>query len=239
MYKTIDYSEQSQVATLVLRRNRINVQQIRELEKALDHLEDQSSCKVLVLKGHSEGIDFGDFDPKEPLDIHGFNKWEKLVHRFETLEKLTLAAVDGPMVGGGFQLFLALDVRICSPATTFSLPEIKLGFLPGMSTWRLAKFVGMGRARRLALTGEPLSAGEAEKMGVVDGVEENLEEAIGGWLRRLSPAQPVAAALCRRLMLESYETPFEDAIGNFLAAQHRAISQSAFLDTLKKEQKKS
>lgn len=238
MYETIDYSEAGEVATLTLRRSRINVRQIRELEQALDHLEDQSSCKVLVLKGHSEGIDFGDFDPKEALDIHGFNKWEKLVHRFETLEKLTIAAVDGPARGGGFQMMLAFDIRLCSPTTTFALPEVKLGFLPGMSTWRLAKFVGQGRARRLALTGQVLPATEALEWGLVDGVEADLEAATGRWLQDLAPWQPVAAGLCRRLMLESYETPFEDAIGNFLAAQHRAISQSAFLDTLRKEQKK-
>ncbi|HNC95094.1 MAG TPA: enoyl-CoA hydratase/isomerase family protein [Myxococcota bacterium] len=239
MYETLRYSEAGDVGTLELIRPRINVRQIRELEKLCDHLEDQSTVQLLLLRGHSEGIDFGDFDPKEALDIHGFNKWEKLVHRFESLEKLTMAALDGPCHGGGLQLALAFDVRICSPDATFALPEIKLGFLPGMSTWRLGKFIGLGRARRLALTGERLAAAEAERLGLVDQVAENLDQSVAHWLQLLRPYQPVAAALSRRLMLEAYETPFEDAIGNFLAAQHRAISQSAFLETLKKERKPS
>ncbi len=239
MYETLRYSEADDVGTLELIRPRINVRQIRELEKVCDYLEDQSSVQLLLLRGHSEGIDFGDFDPKEALDIHGFNKWEKLVHRFESLEKLTLAALDGPCHGGGLQLALAFDIRICSPDATFALPEIKLGFLPGMSTWRLGKFIGLGRARRLALTGEHLPAREAERLGLVDHVDENLDQGVVSWLKQLRPYQPVAAALSRRLMLEAYETPFEDAIGNFLAAQHRAISQSAFLETLKKERKPS
>lgn len=239
MYETLRYSEAGEVATLELIRPRINVRQIRELEKVCDHLEDHSSSRLLLLRGHSEGIDFGDFDPKEALDIHGFNKWEKLIHRFESLEKLTVAALDGPCRGGAFQLALAFDIRICVPMATFSLPEIKLGFLPGMSTWRLGKFIGLGRARRLALTGEELSAEEAERLGVVDAVEPELEAGIRRWLQLLKPYQPVAAALSRRLMLEAHATPFEDAIGNFLAAQHRAISQSAFLETLRKERKQS
>lgn len=238
MYDSIAYSENAEVATLRLNRRRINVRQIQELERALDHLEDHSTAKVLVLRGQSEGIDFNDFDPRAALDIHGFNKWEKLVHRFETLEKLTIAAVDGPMLGGGFQLMLAFDVRICVDAAHFALPEIKLGFLPGMATWKLSKFVGLGRARRISMTGEAVPAAEAASLGLVDEVVSDLELGLQSWLERLAPWQPVAVALNRRLMLESYETPFEDAIGNFLAAQHRAISQSAFLETLKKEQKK-
>ena len=63
--------------------------------------------------------------------------------------------------------------------------------------------------------------------------------ALQQWLQKLSPLHPVAIGLSRRLLLESASTPFEDAIGNFLAAQHRAISQSAFLATLRKEQKPS
>ncbi len=238
MYETIafdDASEGTAIATLTLKRARINVKQIRELERVCDHLEDHSSAKVVVIRGRSSGIDFADFDPKEAMDIHGFNKWEKLVSRVERLPQITLAAVDGPCVGGGFQLLLACDLRVCVPTAAFSLPEVKLGFLPGMATFRLAKYVGLGVAKRMMLTGAELPADEALRVGVVDAVNADLDAAVAAALLSLGPLYAVAATLARRLLIESYYTQPEDAIGHFLAAQHRAISQTAFLETLKKE----
>ncbi|GDX83507.1 enoyl-CoA hydratase [Deltaproteobacteria bacterium] len=234
MYETLSFEDGSDVATLSLKRARINVRQIRELEAVCDHLEDRSTARVLVLRGQSLGIDFTDFDPKEALDIHGFNKWEKLVSRFERLPKVTIAAVDGPAAGGGFQLVLACDLRVATPAARFSLPEVKLGFLPGMAVFRLAKYVGLGHAKRLVLTGAELGADEALRLGVVDDVGE-IDVVIARALAALGPMHAVAGTLARRLLLESFHTEPEDAIGNFLAAQHRAISQAAFLDTLAKE----
>ncbi|MDP2312767.1 MAG: enoyl-CoA hydratase/isomerase family protein [Pseudomonadota bacterium] len=238
MFETLSFNDggvHADVAVLTLKRDRINVRQIRELERVCDQLEDHSACKVVVLRGHSLGIDFTDFDPKEALDIHGFNKWEKLVSRIERLPKITVAALDGPCVGGGFQLALACDQRVCTPAVTFSLPEVKLGFLPGMATYRLAKYVGVGHAKRLMLTGAALNAEDALRLGVVDDVDPDLDAVIARTLTALGPMHAVAGTLARRLLLESFHTEPEDAIGHFLAAQHRAISQAAFLDTLAKE----
>ncbi len=234
MYETLAFEDTGDVATLTLVRPRINVRQIRELERVCDHLEDHSPAKVVVLRGHSLGIDFADFDPREALDIHGFNKWEKLVSRVERLPKVTVAAVDGPAVGGGFQLVLACDLRVASPQARFSLPEVKMGFLPGMAVFRLAKYVGLGHAKRIVLTGAEVSAEEALRLGIVDDVGD-LGAVLPRALDALGPKHAVAGTLARRLLLESFHTEPEDAIGNFLAAQHRAISQTAFLQTLEKE----
>lgn len=235
MYETIGFDDDGSIATLTLRRPRINVKQLRELERVCDHLEDVSKARVLVLRGHSEGIDFAEFDPREPLDIHGFNKWEKLVGRIERLSQATIALVDGDCVGGGFQIVLACDLRVAKPGVRFSLPEVRLGFLPGMATWRLARYVGIGHAKRLVLTGEALGAEEAWRLGLVDSLHGDLDVGLREALAALGPTHTVAITLARRLLLESAETCYEDALGNFLAAQHRAISQTAFLDTLKKE----
>jgi enoyl-CoA hydratase/carnithine racemase len=238
MYETLSFEESGDVAQITLIRHRINVKQIRELERVCDHLEDVSKAKVVVLRGHSEGIDFLDFDPKEAMDIHGFNKWEKLVNRFESLDKVTVALVDGPCVGGGFQLTLVCDQRICVPGASFQLNEVRQGFLPGMATFRLAKYVGLGHAKRLVMTGAVVRAEEAQRLGLVDDVTTDLDGALRRTIESFGPMHTVALTLARRLLNESYGTQIEDALGNFLAAQHRAISQTAFLDTLKAEQKK-
>lgn len=239
MYETLSFEESGDVAQITLIRHRINVKQIRELERVCDHLEDVSKAKVVVLRGHSQGIDFLDFDPKEAMDIHGFNKWEKLVNRFESLDKVTVALVDGPCVGGGFQLTLVCDQRICVPGASFQLNEVRQGFLPGMATFRLAKYVGLGHAKRLVMTGAVVHAEEAQRLGLVDDVTADLDGALRRTIESFGPMHTVAFTLARRLLNESYGTQIEDALGNFLAAQHRAISQTAFLDTLKAEQKKS
>jgi enoyl-CoA hydratase/carnithine racemase len=238
MYETLSFDERGDIATLTLKRPRINIKQVRELERVFDHLEDVSQAKVVVIRGHSGGIDFLDFDPKEAMDIHGFNKWEKLVNRIETLDKVTVSLIDGPCVGGGFQLILATDTRICLPGASFQLPEVGLGFLPGMATYRLAKYVGLGHAKRIVMTGAVVGADEAARLGIVDAVTTNLDDALAATIKSFGPMHTVAFTLARRLLNESFGMGFEDAIGNFLAAQHRAISQTAFLDTLRAEHKK-
>lgn len=236
MYETLGFEEKGDVAYVSLKRKRINVKQIRELERLCDHLDDVSTAKVVVFRGHSEGIDFDDFDPKEGLDIHGFNKWEKLVGRIEKIPKITVGLIDGPCVGGGFQFFLALDQRVCVHKAGFSLPEVRQGFLPGMAVFRLAKYVGLGHAKRIIMTGQGLSAIEAQHLGLVDVVEDDLDAALHKMLGHFGTMHPVPFSLARRLLLESYGTQYEDALGNFLAAQHRCIQQTHFLETLKREQ---
>jgi len=235
VYETIAFEEQGEVATLRLVRERINVKQLRELERVCDYLEDHATAKLLVLRGHSLGIDFADFDPREALDIHGFNKWEKLVARLERLSQATIALADGDCVGGGFQLMLACDLRWAVPGARFWFPEVHLGFLPGMATWRLARYVGLGHARRMVLTCEKIDGAAAVRYGLLDGTDPNLDHALATARAAFGPTHAVAITLARRLLIESSETGYEDALGNFLAAQHRAISQTAFLETLKKE----
>jgi enoyl-CoA hydratase/carnithine racemase len=242
-FQTIRYEEQGRVATVTLGRpsqgNRINVQMIQELGLVCDHLEDVSESRVVVLRADGgvfcEGVDFRDFHPDKPIDIHGFNKWEKLLVRIERLPKVTVAVIEGPAIGGGFQLALVTDQRIATPAASFQLPEVHMGFLPGMATWRLARNLGVSRARRLMLCNERLDAPEALALGIVDRVSTEPEKALEETIVSFGPIHTVAIQLCRRLMNESFETDYEDFLGRFLAAQHRAVTQTAFLETLKKE----
>jgi enoyl-CoA hydratase len=243
-YETLHYEESGGVATITLDRpggNRINIRMLKELSALCDHLEDRSQARVVVLRGaggaFSGGVDFEDFHPDRPVDIHGFNKWEKLCTRLERLPVATVALVDGEAAGGGLQLALVCDLRVATPSATFQLPEVHLGFLPGMATFRLAKYMGLGRARRMMLTAEVLTAAQAEENGLIDKVEPDLEAGLGWAQQALGPNHSVAIELTRRLLNESFSTDYENAIGHFLAAQHRAVSQTAFLETLKKHQK--
>lgn len=237
--QTLRYAEDGPVATVTLVRPHIDMRLVRELTAVCDHLEDDSPTKVVVFRGADgvfcRGIDFADFRPDEPVDIHGFNKWEKVCARVERLQKVTVSVLEGPVVGGGVQLALVTDARIMAPDATLQLNEVYLGFLPGMATFRLAKHVGLGHARRLIMRCPVVGADEALRLGLVDEVAADLSAAIPRVVDSFGPTHVVAVTLARRLLDESYQFGFEDALGHFLAAQHRAISQTEFLATLRKE----
>jgi enoyl-CoA hydratase/carnithine racemase len=127
-----------------------------------------------------------------------------------------------------------MDQRIATPRATFHLPEVHLGFLPGMATWRLARYVGLGQAKRIVLCAPTIGAQEALSLGFVDRVAADPDAALADTVASFGPIHTVAVQLARRLLNESFSTDFDDALGNFLAAQHRAVTQNAFLDTLKR-----
>lgn len=235
---TLSYTEDGPVARVRFLRPRINMQMVRDLTTVADHLEDDSPCRIVVFEGGDgfflKGMDFAEFRPDQVMDIHGFNKWEKCCVRLERLPKATVALVDGAAIGGGVQLALACDARLATPQATFQLPEVQQGFLPGMATFRLAKYIGLGHAKRLIMQCPVVSADEAASLGMIDRVVTDLNAATTETIGAFGPVHTVAVQLARRLLNESFATEFEDAIGNFLAAQHRAISQSAFLDTVAK-----
>jgi enoyl-CoA hydratase/carnithine racemase len=238
MYTTLSFEEAGDIARVTLKNDRITMAMVRELTEVCNHLDDESTCKVVVFQGSegqfSRGIDFAEFRPDEPMDIHGFNKWEKICVRIERLAKATIALVDGECTGGGAQLALVTDAVLATPKATFQFNEVHLGFLPGMATFRLAKNVGLGRAKRLIMQCPVLTAEEAEQLGIVTRVADNLESALESTVAAFGPNHTVAVTLARRLLNESFSTDFENGIGNFLAAQHRAIHQTPFLDTIKK-----
>lgn len=237
-FETLRYEESGAVARVWLLKPRINLAMINELTAVCDHLEDVSQTRVVVFRGGAGdfcgGIDFEEFKPDAHLDIHGFNRWEKLIVRLERLDKITIAALEGAVVGGGFQIALVADARVASRTAQLQLNEVQLGFLPGMATFRLAKYVGLGRAKQLILRSKLLTADEALAMGILDDVRDDVEDAVAQAIADFGPLHVVAVKLARRLLNESYAADYEGAIGNFLAAQHVAISQTAFLDTLKK-----
>ena len=238
--ETLRLEESGDVATITLARpeagNRVNVRFLKELQQVCQHLEDASDAKVVVLRADGpdfcRGIDFEDFDPKKPMDIHGFNKWEKSVVAIERLPKVTICALNGRVEGGGFQLALACDQRIALPGATFRFPEVHMGFLPGMGVFRLAKYIGLGRAKRLLLTAQELTADQAVDLGLVDEVVDDLDSGIARTIESFGPIHTVAVEMTRRLLNESFHDTYENAIGHMLAAQHRAISQTEFLDNL-------
>ncbi len=246
-YETLKVTQEGNVVTVALHRphvrNAINMQMVYDLMDVVDIVADASDVDVLVLRGSdgtfTGGIDLRDFSLEKPPDIYGLQKWENMCRQIERLNKFTVAAVEGDCIGGGVQLVLLCDARLAEKKAVFQLNEVKLGFLPGMAVFRLAKYVGLGRAKNLVLRGKAFTAQQALEWGILDevcdkvGFEETLEKTV----RELLPFHPDALELARRLLLECYAADYETFIGHFLAAQHRAINSEAFRELILKAAK--
>ena len=232
------------VTTITLNRpergNAINVTMVKELEQVCYQLEDESEDQVVVLRGQggsfSAGIDLLDWPPDQKPDVRGFARWERACRTLERLPRVTIAAVDGECGGGGLQLALTCDVRVATERSTFYLHEVRDGFLPGMGTFRLAKFIGLGRARRMALTGRRVDCAEALSMGLVDHVcaPSDFEATVEQAREEFGEIHPEALKQTRRLFDESFEMAYEEFVGCFLAAQHLAIQTDDFKDTIRR-----
>jgi len=243
-YKTLKVEKEGNVLTARLHRpdtqNAINMQMVNDLTELMDMVEDAADVAILVLRGSggvfSSGIDFRDFRLDKEPDIYGLQKWERMCRRLERLSKHTLAAVQGECIGGGFQLVLLCDAVVAEKKSVFCFHEVKLGFLPGMATFRLAKYIGLGRAKNLILTGRRLKAEEAMNWGLVSQICEHVafEDTLKHTIQSLLPFHPVALEMARRLLNECYATAYEDFIGHFLAAQHRAITSDVFRELIVK-----
>lgn len=243
-YETLRLDDDGRTATLTLNRpdigNKTNMVMVRELLSACAYLEDESKASVLVLRGAGyafcDGIDLADFEPGKSADINGFHKWEKACTAIEKLPKITVALINGDCVGGGAQLALVSDIRVMSSAARIGFNEVKMGFIPGLATFRLAKFIGLGRAKSMVLTGRLVDAAEAMRVGLADVVYEPADEAraLRETIDAFFPFVPDSLELSRRLLNESYAVEYEDFVGHFLAAQHRSISGEAFLEYVRK-----
>ncbi len=243
-FDTIKLGSADGVADILLNRpdrnNAISVGMVDDLRSALTAIEDDRLADRVVVRGAGGnfcgGIDLRDFSVESEPDIHGFSRWEKVLRILERLPAATVAAVQGECAGGGFQLILACDVRVAEETATFHLHETRIGFIPGLATFRLPRFIGLGRARRLALSGRRVSAPEALEIGLVDRVAApgSLEKETAAVLAEFGDdIQPEAIKLTRRLMDESFECPWEDFLGRFLAAQHRAVLKGGFRDRVR------
>jgi enoyl-CoA hydratase/carnithine racemase len=239
--ETVTLAEDAGISTVTLARpgarNRVNRQMVRDLLAVTEYLEEASPSSVVVLRGSETsfcgGIDWLDFESGTSSDVHDFGRWERIVAAIERLPKLSLAVIQGPCVGAGLELALACDYRLATPDAYIELPEVKSGLLPSMVTFQLAKYVSLGVAKRLLLTGQRLNAGQAESAGLIDDVVpmSDLTASIRRAIGAFQPINPTSIVRARRLLAESYVTAYEEAVGGFLAAQERSLGKDSGRDS--------
>jgi enoyl-CoA hydratase/carnithine racemase len=145
------------------------------------------------------------------------------------LEKPVICGLQGYCLGGGLQLAIACDVRIATEDATLGLPAVKEAFIPGMGTYRLPRFIGMGHARHLILSGQNIDASGAYRIGLVNKVVPRIEQEreLEAWAERyLEVPRPILAWSKRlsnlafeRFLEEEYDRAVEAVIST---EEHRA-----------------
>jgi len=209
--------------------NATNVQWVDEFHSVLDEIEAVHGVRVVVLSGSgrsfSTGIDLKALSAGE-IQIDWFRRWDEGLRRLERLAAITIATIHGYALGGGLQLALACDLRVATPDSRLGLPAVLEALIPGMGTYRLPRFIGLGRARRMILTGEMISAEEALRIGLVDWVvpREQLRETTQTLIADLLKGSPTAVRLSKVLVTSAFDVGFEEAFSTYLEYQQHSLA---------------
>ncbi len=212
MYETIVYDAQDGIAVVTVNRpdklNALSRKVVAELTRAFDSLE-KDGVVAAILTGAGEKAFVAGADIKEMADLGpaGAKAFSDAGHRLGYAIELApcpvIAAVNGFALGGGCELALSCDFIYASENARFGQPEVNLGLMPGFGgTQRLARRIGLSKARELVYTGDNIKAAEAERLGLVNGVVPQAE--LMGHVRsiaeKIASKAPLAVAASKRVM---------------------------------------
>jgi enoyl-CoA hydratase len=212
-YETILVARDGHIATITLNRpdklNALNAQLLQDLARAIDAVGADGSVRCLVLTGAGEkafaaGADIAAMKEMTAAEARAFaGLGHSIGARLESLAFPVIAAVNGFALGGGCELALACDFIYASDKAKLGQPEVNLGVIPGFGgTQRLARRVGVGRARELCYTGDVIGAEEALRIGLVNVVVPHAEllPKVNETAAKIASKGPLAIAQAKRVI---------------------------------------
>jgi len=220
---SILYSKHSGIGRLTLNRpkvrNALDSAAWRALGRAVDRIAADASVRCVIVsgsgRGFSAGTDVGELACATADEARTLARLENdVLCRVEDLLVPTIAAVHGFALGGGCEIALACDLRICDDDVVFGQPEIDLGWIPAAgATFRLPRIVGDAVAREMIYTGRKVSAGEAFKFGLVNRVAKpgDLDAEVRWLAKQIAAKDPEAIRAAKAAMSRSADR--EEAIG--------------------------
>ena len=237
----IGFSMQDRIATITIDRpdvrNAVDESTAVEIERALQEAEDSRDVAVVVFTGGGEKVFVSGADLK---DLHHRRARQvleaclnRLFSRIDGFTKPTIAAMNGHALGGGMEMALACDFRIVVAGAKLGFPEVGLGIIPGAGgTQRLPRLVGLGRAKELILTGDPVDAERAVELGLVHRVvpREDLARATQELAEKLASRAPVALRLAKAALNLSARVPLDSGLA------FEVLSQTVLFETKDKKE---
>lgn len=251
----IVYEQKGAVGIITISRekalNALNSTVLEELDKTLDAVNlDEVRCLILTGAGQKSfvaGADIGEMSSLTKAEGEAFGKKGNDVFRkLEVFPIPVIAAINGFALGGGCEISMSCDIRICSDNAVFGQPEVGLGITPGFGgTQRLARIVGVGMAKQMIYTGRNIKADEAFRIGLVNAVytQEELMPAAVKMAEGIAKNAPIAVRNCKKAINEGLDVDMDKAIvieeklfGDCFETYDQKEGMSAFLEKRKVEQ---
>lgn len=250
----VTYEEQEQIGLLTINRpkamNALNSQLIAEMVDLLKKI-DGSELRCLVITGSGEkafvaGADINEMKDLSSQEAQKFSETgNQMMELIENLPMPVIAAVNGYALGGGCEISLSCDIRICSDNAVFGLPEVGLGILPGYGgVQRLVRAIGLSRAKELAFTTRNVKVEEALSIGLVNQVvpAEELSEQVMKMAKRIATNAPFGVRAVKEVANQSVGLPMDksyrtesELFGQCFSTEDQKEGMSAFLEKRKHE----
>ena len=215
---------QGAVAVLTIDRpkalNALNPEVLADLKAAFEAI-DQNAVRCVVLTGAGDksfvaGADIGSMSTMSKAEGEAFGKLgNDIFLAVESFPLPVIAAVNGFALGGGCELAMSCDIRICSDNAMFGQPEVGLGITPGFGgTQRLPRLVGMGMAKQLLYTARNIDAPEALRIGLVNAVvpQAELMETAVKMANTIARNAPIAVRACKKAVNEGMQVSIDKAV---------------------------
>lgn len=228
-YENILYEKKDGIATITFNRpkvlNALNRKTVEELQYALLDARNDAGVRVLILTGAGEksfvaGADISELAQQTPVNGKEFSLFgQGVMHLLETMGKPSICGINGFALGGGCEIAMCCSIRLASKTAKLGQPEVKLGIIPGYGgTQRLSRLCGKGAAHELCLTGEMISAEEAQRIGLVNHIYEPAElmPAAEAMAKKIIANAPIAVQYTMQAIERGIEMPQEE--GLFLEA---------------------
>ena len=248
MYNYIKIEQKEAVTVLTISApkslNALNSTVLQELGDAVSSLAPETRALIITGDGEKSFVAGADISEMANLNVpqgQTFgNRGAMVFRKIETLPIPVIAAVNGFALGGGCELAMACDIRICSENAKFGQPEVGLGIIPGFSgTVRLARLVGMGMAKQLIFTGKAIKANEALRIGLVNEVvpQAELMDKAMEIANQIAVNAPLAVSAAKQCINAEYDMYGDDAIlyengifGQCFGTQDQKNGMKAFLN---------
>ena len=200
--------------------NAVSIEMWDALEKFLNQFREDNNIRVVVLEGAGgksfvSGADISKFDKERSTKeaVLSYNKrTQKVYELLEAFPKPTIAKINGYCIGGGLNLAVCCDIRICSEKSKFAMPAAKLSLgYPFSSIKRLFDIMGPGMAKHFMFTAEKISANEAVSCGLVQKLitEENLETFVNDYAFKISKNAPLTIKAMKQIGIQILKNPSE------------------------------
>lgn len=252
----ITYEQEGFVGIVTINRpkalNALNSQVLDEINAAFQAI-DLDTTRVVILTGAGEksfvaGADIGEMSTLTKAEGEAFGKKGNDVFRMiETFPIPVIAAINGFALGGGCEISMSCDIRICSENAVFGQPEVGLGITPGFGgTQRLARLVGPGMAKQMIYGARNIKADEALRIGLVNAVypQAELMDAAKKLAGGIAKNAPIAVRACKKAINDGLETDMDQAIvieeklfGSCFETEDQRYGMAFFLDKNKEKVK--